>query len=343
MNKRLTEKLSSMAYQYATIVLFVLVFLVFSFMSDKFLDAKNVMNILQQSSSIGIVAIGLTFVLLVAGIDLSVGSVMFLSAVVAAKLFEYGLPLWAGFIIILATGLFIGFLNGYVSAKFRIMAFIVTLAMLYVCRGFGLMLTQTRETKLPEGFLTIGQSQILGVPAPVVIFLIVMAVAHFVLKHTPFGKHVYAIGNDAAGAKKAGLPVNRILISVYVICGFTAALGGLVAIAQLGTVAPKFGDQREFVAVAAAVLGGTSLFGGKGNIFPGTVLGTLLILMIENGLVIVNADPYIYPVVSGCIIFLAVFVDSMRNKQLEKLGRRKIRQVGDLVNRGQAAPLKSNS
>lgn len=343
MNKAFSEKLAGAVYKYATIALFILVFLVFSLMSDKFLDGHNVMNILLQSSSIGIVAIGLTFVLLVGGIDLSVGSVMFLSAVVAAKLFQQGLPLWAGFILILITGLVIGFVNGYVSAKFKIMAFIVTLGMLYVCRGLGLAITQTRETKLPEGFLQIGQSDLLGIPVPVVIFVIVLAAAHFVLKYTPFGKQVYAVGNDPAGAKKAGLPVNRILISVYVICGFTAALGGLVAIAQLGTVAPKFGDQKEFEAVAAAVLGGASLFGGKGNVFPGTALGALLILMIENGLVIVNADPYIYPVVSGCIIFLAVFVDSMRNKQLEKLGRRKIRVVADKAKGKLRLPIGSGS
>ncbi|TBL76541.1 ABC transporter permease [Paenibacillus thalictri] len=325
MNKTVFEKITEVIYTYASVILFVLVFAVFSMLSDKFLDLKNIINILQQSSSIGIVAIGMTFVLLVAGIDLSVGSIMFICATIAAKMLQLGLPIWASVIMILAAGLLVGWVNGYVSYKFKIMAFIVTLGMLYICRGLGLMITNTREIKLPEAFLKIGFSSVAGIPVPVLLFAVVILISYFVLKFTTFGRQVYAVGNDPDGAKKAGIPVRRILIGVYVISGFAAALGGLVAIAQLGTVAPKFGDQREFIAVAAAVLGGTSLFGGRGNIFPGTVLGTILILMIENGLVIINADPYIYPIISGGVIFLAVFIDSVRNKQLEKLGKRKIR------------------
>jgi ribose transport system permease protein len=325
MEKSLKARIVMWFYTYASFLLFTLVFAVFSMLSDKFLDAKNLMNIFQQSSSIGIVAVGMTFVLLVAGIDLSVGSVMFLGACLAAKLMEQGFPIWAGFIVIIIVGLLVGLLNGYVSTRFKIMAFIVTLATLYICRGLGLMITKTRETKLPEEFLKVGYSDVFGVPLPVIIFLIVLLTAHYVLKYTPFGKQVYAVGHDREGAKKAGIQVNRILIYVYIICGFTAAIGGIVAIAQLGTVSPKFGDQREFIVIAAAVLGGTSLFGGRGQVLPGTVLGAILILTIENGLVIINADPYIYPIVTALIIFLAVFVDSMRNKQLELLGRRKIR------------------
>jgi len=325
MKKSWQSRLVTTFYTYASLLLFVLVFVAFSLMSDKFMEVNNLMNIVRQASSIGIVAVGMTFVLLVAGIDLSVGSVMFLGACLAAKLMEQGLPIWGGFIVILLTGLLVGFINGYVSMRFRIMAFIVTLAMLYVARGLGLMITKTRETKLPDQFLKIGYTDFLGIPVPVLIFLLVLLAAHITLKHTPFGRYLYAVGNDPEGARKAGLPVNKILVSVYVISGLAAAIGGIVAISQLGTVAPKFGDQREFVVIAAAVLGGTSLFGGRGHVFPGTVLGAILILTIENGLVIINADPYIYPMVTAGIIFLAVFVDSMRNKQLEKLGRRKIR------------------
>ena len=325
MNKSMQSQALIKFYSYAFLLLFVLVFAVFSLLSDQFLDGQNLINIVRQASSIGIMAVGMTFVLLVAGIDLSVGSVMFLGACIAAKLMEHGWPVWSGFAVMLLTGLIIGFVNGYVSTRFRILAFVVTLATLYMGRGLGLMITETKETKLPEQFLKIGYTDFLGIPVPVWIFLVVLVTAHLILKHTPYGRQIYAVGNDPEGAKKAGLPVNRILISVYVICGLFAGIGGIVALTQLGTVAPKFGDQREFVVIAAAVLGGTSLFGGRGNVFPGTVLGAILILTIENGLVILNADPYIYPLVTAGVIFLAVFVDSMRNKQLEKLGRRIIR------------------
>jgi ribose transport system permease protein len=165
----------------------------------------------------------------------------------------------------------------------------------------------------------------MGIPLPVLVSLLVLVAAQFVLKRTPFGRHVYAVGNDPEGAVKAGLETRRILAAVYVISGFCAALGGIVSVAQLGAVSPTFGKEREFAAISAAVLGGTSLFGGRGQVFPGTVLGAVLIQTVETGLNIINADPYVYPLIMGTIIFLAVLIDSLRHRQLEKLSRRKIR------------------
>lgn len=319
------DKVLLLVYKYASLALFVSIFLFLSAMSDKFLTVQNLLNILEQAASLGIVATGMTFVLLVAGIDLSVGSVMFLSAAVAGKLFITGTPFWLIILIMIGIGFIVGFLNGFISTKFNIMAFIVTLSTLYVGRGLGLMITETRELKLPDTFLKIGYTNILDIPLPIVIFVIVLIIAHLVLIYTPFGRQIYAVGNDRNAAQKSGIPIQRILVSVYVISGLMAAVGGIVAVAQLGTVAPNFGNGREFEVVAAAVLGGTSLFGGKGRVFPGTVFGVILMLTIENGLVIINADPYIFPLVSGFIIFLAVFVDSMRNKKMSILGKRKIR------------------
>jgi len=146
-----------------------------------------------------------------------------------------------------------------------------------------------------------------------------------VLTRTPFGRQIYAVGNDADGARKAGINVTRILFAVYVICGVCAALSGLVSLTQTGAVSPSFGQQKEFTAIAAAVLGGTSLFGGRGSVFPGTVLGAVLIQTVENGLVILNADPYLYPLVTSGIIFAAVLLDSVRARLLEKLNRRRVR------------------
>lgn len=325
MKNKKKDKFVLYAYEYSSLALFVSVFIAFSLMSDKFLKVENLVNILQQTAATGIVAVGMTFVLLVAGIDLSVGSIMFLTAAVAGKLLSMGMNLPLVLIVMILVGLLIGFINGFVSTKFKIVAFIVTLATLYVGRGLGLLITETREMKLPESFLLIGTSDIFGIPIPIIIFLVVLAIAHFTLNQTALGRQIYAVGNDPEAAKKSGINVSFILVLVYVISGLTATIGGTVAVAQLGTVAPNFGNEREFVVIASAVLGGTSLFGGRGKVFPGTLIGALLILTIENGLVIINADPYIYPLISGAIIFLAVFIDSMRNHKLTILKRHKIR------------------
>ncbi|MEJ7709386.1 MAG: ABC transporter permease [Pyrinomonadaceae bacterium] len=170
------------------------------------------------------------------------------------------------------------------------MAFIVTLATLFAGRGASLMITKTRAMNLPDSLLQIGSARLYGVPFPVIIMALVVVVAHCVLTRTPYGRRIYAVGNDFTGAEKAGLNTRSIIASVYIISAVCAAVGGLVSVAQLGAVSPTFGNQREFAAIAAAVLGGASLFGGRGSVFPGTVFGALLIQTVENGLVIINAD-----------------------------------------------------
>jgi len=303
----------------------VAVFLFFGVLSPGFLEVANLVNILIQSSSAAIVAIGMTFVLLTGGIDLSVGAVMFLSAVVAGKMVLSGLPLPLAILSIMAIGIVIGCVNALFITRLKILAFVVTLATLYVGRGLALMISQTRAMNLPETFLHIGSARWLEVPFPILVFAVVLVSSHLVLSRTAYGRQIYALGNDLTSAAKAGIPVFRIQASVYIISGFLAAVGGIVSVAQLGAVSPTFGNQREFAAVAAAVLGGTSLFGGRGKVFPGTILGAILIQGVENGLVILNADPYIYPLITASIIFLAVLLDSLQHQQLRKLARRKIR------------------
>lgn len=299
----------------ASLLLFAAVFAVFGLLSPKFLEAQNLINILIQSSSIAITAIGMTFVLLTAGIDLSIGSIMFVAAIAAGKLVLSGQSLPVAVAATLLIGLVGGALNATLVTRLKIPAFIVTLGTLYLGRGLGLWLTETRAMNLPESLLQIGAARVLGVPVPILIFLLVLVAAHIVLTQTPFGRQIYATGNDREAAQKAGLNTTRIIFLVYVVSGLCAAIGGLVSVAQLGAVSPTFGNQREFAAVAAAVLGGTSLFGGRGQVFPGTVLGAILIQTVENGLVIINADPYLYPLVMSSIIFLAVLTDSVRLKK----------------------------
>jgi ribose transport system permease protein len=297
------------------LAMLLLVGATFASLSPRFLDAANLVNIVVQASSVGIVATGMAFVLLTAGIDLSVGAVMFVSAAVAGKLAVAGAPLPVVFGTILLVGALGGAVNASFVTKAGVKAFVVTLATLYVGRGLGLFITQTRALNLPESVLQVGSARLLGVPAPAVVLALVLAAAHLVLTRTPFGRHVYAVGHDPAAARRAGLPTDRILFVVYVLCGTLAALGGAVAVARLGAVSPTFGREREFAAVAAAVLGGVSLFGGRGSVLPGVLIGALLVQTVENGLVIVNADPYLYPLVMAGVIFLAVLLDSARGRR----------------------------
>jgi ribose transport system permease protein len=309
----------------APLLLLVVILLAFGAVSSSFLAPANLLQILVQASSLGIVAVGMTLVLLTGGVDLAAGSLMFLSAGVAGWLLlhAFSLPLSLG--AALATGLIAGFANGLLVAKLRLMPFVVTLATLYLWRGVGLNLTQTRAMNLPEGILRLAATRLAGVPAPVWILAGVLASVHLLLSRTQFGRQVYAAGNDPAGARRAGVPVERILLVVYALSGLSAAIGGLVAVSQLGAVSPTFGNQREFAAIAAAVLGGASLFGGRGTVFPGTLIGAVLIQSIENGLVVTGADPYLFPLITAAVIFAAVFLDSARRRNLENLRRRKVR------------------
>jgi ribose transport system permease protein len=211
--------------------------------------------------------------------------------------------------------------------RLRLLPFIVTLAVLYAGRGLGLLLTQTRAMNLPESVLRLGAGRLLGLPSPVWILVALLAATQFTLSRTQFGRQLYACGNNLEAARRAGVRTERVLAVAYVVSSCCAALGAVVSLAQLGAVSPTFGNQREFAAIAAAVLGGTSLFGGRGTVFPGAALGAILIQTVESGLVIVNADPYLYPLVQAAVIFLAVLLDSLRHAAMKRLEVRKVRPL----------------
>lgn len=309
----------------APVLLFALVFINFGLLSSRFLEAQNLVNILIQSSSIAVAAIGMTFVLLTAGVDLSVGSIMFVTVAVAGKLIFNEQPMAFSLGIGVLVGMAAGAMNAILITRFKVIAFIATLAMLFVLRGFGLWLTNTRAMNMPDAVTALGASKVMGVPLPVLIMLLVAIVSHVLLRRTPWGRQIYAIGCDIDAARTAGIRVDLILFSVYVLCGVCAAISGLIALSQTGAVSPGFGQQKEFAVIAAAVLGGTSLFGGRGNVLPGTLFGAVLFQTVENGLVIIDADPYIYPIILGGVVFLAVLLDTTRQRLAQNLTRRQIR------------------
>lgn len=309
-----------------SVILFVLVYGFFAACTPEFRRPETFTTILVQTSSLAIVAAGMTFVMLTAGIDLSVGAVMFLGAAIAGKLvLAASVPIPVAILAMLAVGLIWGWGIGTLVTRFRIAPFIVTLAALFVGRGLGLDMTETRAMNLPDDFREIATGSVLGLPVPALLSLAVVAAGQIVLSATPFGRYVFAVGEDETQARKAGLPVSGVLLGAYVICSFCATLGGVVSLAELSAVSPKFGEGEEFNAIAAAVLGGTSLFGGRGSIVPGTLVGALLMQTIRTGLNVLNVDPYIYPIVTSLTIFVAVWIDSARQSHLERMSRRRIR------------------
>lgn len=315
----------------STIILFVVVFLIFGLSSPKLFEGntlvESLLNIVKQASFTGIIAVGMTFVLLTAGIDLSVGSNMYLSSVVAGLLMRYqGFDVIPALIAALLVGTFFGAFNAFCIVKLRIVPFMVTLGTLVVGRGIGTALTESKQLDFPRQMLDFGLIAPLGIPMPIIVFAVVIVVAFLILTRTPVGRQVYALGNDVEVAKKAGIDADRVTALVYIISGFCAALAGFILIAQIGRLDRSFAEGKEFDAIAAAVLGGTSLFGGVGNVL-GTVVGALLIQMVQYMLQFNNVNLYIQPMVRAAIIFIAVFFDSLRESNLARLKRRFIRPI----------------
>jgi ribose transport system permease protein len=214
-----------------------------------------------------------------------------------------------------------GCLNAFLIARVKIIPFMATLGTLTVGRGVGLLITQSRNISVPPEMRFGAQNALI----PITVFALVVLVAYIVLNYTAMGRQIYAMGNDAEAAKKAGLNTTRLTASVYIISGFCAALGAVIALSQQGMVSASFGEGIEFRAIAAAVLGGASLFGGVGNVFPGTVVGVLLIQMIANGMIYLQVDLYLQDMVAALVILFAVFIDAVRIRVIRRLERRNIR------------------
>lgn len=298
----------------------------FGFISNRFFTPGNIWIILRQSSVNLCIAVGMTFVILTGGIDLSVGSVLGFSGAVTAKLLKYGLtlttfgvvwkfsPLGASIIGIL-VGFALGLFNGFIITRFRVPPFVATLGMLTAVRGFIMLWTRGHPiTKLGETFDFIGSGWFLGVPMPVWIAALVTATGIFVLRKTKFGRYVYAVGGNERAAILSGVNVNLTKLWVYAIAGTLSAVAGLIVTARLDSAQPNAGLMYELDAIAATVIGGTSLAGGKGTI-TGTVIGALIIGVLNNGLVLSGVSPFWQQVAKGFIIIIAVIVERLGRKE----------------------------
>ena len=289
---------------------FVAVLLLFSAIADDFLTPDNLLNILRQSAPLLIVATAMTLVITTGGIDLSVGAVLALTASLCAILIQAGLP-WAMVVVLmLLAGGLLGAIQGFFIAYEGIPAFIVTLAGLSTIRGVALLMTGGYSIPIPSSlaFVGLGRAWIFGLPLPAILAIAVLIFGFVLFDRTAFGRYVTGIGANAEAVRRAGVDTRRIGLIVYVLSGMSAALAGLVLAARLGSGSSNAGQGFELDVIAAVVLGGTSLFGGRGTMV-GTVLGALTVAVIGNGLILSHLSPFLTPIVTGCIILIAIWMN----------------------------------
>ena len=321
------ERITRLLLRNATIPIFAIVLLFFGTQSGDFLTPENIANIIKQSSFIGIAAIGMTFVLLTRGIDLSVGSVMYLGPLLAGiAMRELPIGVAGGLVTCVLAGIVMGAINALFVVRLNIAPFIVTLATLFFFRGAGTWITSSRQFDFDRSLLDFGLASVYGVPLPVIIFALFAIAAWIVLSRTTFGRQIYAVGADPEVARKAGIHADWVRARVYMISSACAATAGFILIAQIGRLDVAFGEGREFDVIAAAVLGGVSLFGGVGGAL-GAVIGAVLIQTVKTGLVFTSVNLYLQPIVLAAIIFVAVLIDGLRDLRLRRARRRSIRPV----------------
>lgn len=315
-NNGILRKLTTFFIDYWIYFALIFICLILSLSSDHFLTLSNITNVIRQVSFNGILAIGLTFVIITGGIDLSVGAVLALSGVIAASfsvIDSNPLPLPIAMLLGLAAGALCGLLNGILVTKGKMAAFIVTMVVMTVARGVTLVYSDGRPVvNFTDGFRKVGGGYLLGLPIPIIVLAIVVIISYFVLNHTKFGRHLYAVGGNEQAAKASGLNVHRIKIWVYVISGTLAGLTGIVLVSRVNAASPITGMGYELDAIAAAVIGGSSLTGGRGFIM-GSIIGALIIGIISNGLDIMNVSAYYQQIIKGAIICGAVLLDRKNN------------------------------
>ncbi|MCI8722606.1 MAG: ribose ABC transporter permease [Ruminococcus sp.] len=308
--KKITDHLQD---QGALIALVLLVAGI-SIISPEFRTGSNFLSLLRQSSINGLIAFGMTCVILTDAIDLSVGSVLALSTVLCAGMISSGVPAGAAMLLALAIGTVLGAVSGLLVTKGRLQAFIATLITMTVYRGATMIYTGGKPiSNLGDSFVLklLGRGNFYRVPIPAILLLLIFAGFYFLLNKTTFGRAVYATGSNWKCAKLAGINIHRTKIIVYAISGFMSALSGLILLSRLGSAQPQLGDGFELDAIAAVALGGTSMSGGRGKIY-GTLIGVLIIAVLNNGLNILGVSSYYQDVIKGFVILIAVLSDRKR-------------------------------
>jgi ribose transport system permease protein len=321
-----TQNLKHYLIKFQSIIALMLMCIVLSFLSDSFLSGENAWNVMRQISVNVIISVGMTLIILTGGIDLSVGSILALSGAVTAGLLKFGteitdMNLFIGFTLLGAlvggtlSGTVLGWFNGFTITRFKVPPFVATLAMLTIARGLTMLLTGGFPiTSLGDNFAFIGTGWFLGIPMPVWISAVIVLAAVVLTNKTTLGRHIYAIGGNETAAALSGLKIKKVKMIVYAIAGALAGIGGIIVTSRLDSAQPNAGFGFELDSIAAVVIGGTSLSGGKGTIM-GTVQGALIIGILNNGLVLLNVSPFWQQVIKGFVILLAVVIEKFNSKE----------------------------
>ncbi|MGF1691016.1 ribose ABC transporter permease [Photobacterium kagoshimensis] len=300
-----------------SLIALILLIVVVSFLNPNFFTVDNILNILRQTSVNAIIAVGMTLVILTAGIDLSVGSVLALCGAFAATMIGMEMPVIIAVPTALLAGAALGAISGMIIAKGKVQAFIATLVTMTLLRGVTMVYTDGRPistgfTDVADSFAWFGTGYAMGIPVPIWLMVIVFASVWYLLNHTRFGRYIYALGGNESATRLSGINVDRVKIGVYAICGLLAALAGIIVTSRLSSAQPTAGMGYELDAIAAVVLGGTSLAGGKGRIM-GTLIGALIIGFLNNALNLLDVSSYYQMIAKAVVILLAVLVDN-KNK-----------------------------
>jgi ribose transport system permease protein len=299
---------------YGIVIAFILICAAMTVLSPVFLTVTNVRNVIRQSSIFGIMAVGMTFVILTGGIDLSVGSILAVAGAISAGMLKGGAGLLPVVILALLIGIGCGLANGVIITIGRIAPFVVTLGMMSIARSLTLIYTKGYPISGFTGsFRFIGGGEILSIPFPIIVFLVTVVVAWLILTQTRLGRYTYAIGGNEETVKLSGINADFYKTIVYVISGITAAMSALILTSRLNSAEPVAGQGYELDVIAAVVIGGTSLSGGRGSVW-GTLIGALLIGVINNGMNLLGISPYFQLLVKGLIIIGAVLLDRLRQE-----------------------------
>ncbi|MDO5018030.1 MAG: ribose ABC transporter permease [Lagierella massiliensis] len=303
---------------YRSIIILVIMGGIASVLSPNFLRVNNLFNVFRQVAVAGILGAGMTFVILTGGIDLSVGSILGLAGAVAAGVLQKTENVFLACVTAILIGLIAGTLNGFWVAKLRIPPFIATLGMMTLLRGCVLVYTKGSPISIKsQAYKYIGKASIAGIPLPVIILIIVFAISHFILTKTVFGRNVYAIGGNREASRLSGIDTVKTEWFVYIINGILCGLAAIVLTARLGSAQSTLGEGIEMDAIAAVILGGTSLSGGTGFVLP-TVAGAMIMGIIDNILTLMNVNPHATNIVKGAVILLAVILDKKVKDLSEK-------------------------
>jgi ribose transport system permease protein rbsC len=308
-------KKNKIMQQLVTFASLIIMIIFFSITSSQFFSITNFMTIALQTAIIGIIAIGMTFVIITGGIDLSVGSIVAFSGVIMGMAMKAGIPTILAIILGLVSGVVCGIINGLLVSKANLPPFITTLGLMMITRGLVLAITNGIPVSgLNDGFDKLSGGTVFGIPNPVIYLIIITAIFSFVLKKTVIGKYTYAVGSNEAASKLSGVNVDKVKLFVYGLSGFLCAISGILLASRLISAQPTEGTGYEMDAVAAVVIGGASLMGGSGSIL-GTILGAFIMSTLKNGLNMLNVSGFWQQFAIGVVVLVAVYIDSLKNKK----------------------------